>query len=309
MADKSFIENLRDARSGTKAEEERVSNIIKDWDDITGQFGEAYNAYRKNSGGRKALDKDDMRDAIRGFIKKAAVADGKWTQEQIDNSDYDETDFQEYGTKVLKDLVGEMGGMDFETYLDQHGSKEQKDTYKRVKEKEEAEKKDPVGQGAKKAFGAGLITLLGPAAWAGAQIGYFQDKGQRENLKKIADEYDEKHRNALNDAFDMFENSDSYFAKQAERNKNAKPTDGGEKATGTETTTDNSGDTVTFSLPRGNDPNYRGFGQKLVDLGLATDNGLWGENGDVAYYTKQLNNQGIYGNLPIGKNITLTRRK
>lgn len=308
MADKSFIEILRGARSDTKEEEERVNNVVKEWNDITDQFGKEYNNYRKNSDGRKALNSSDLNDAIRTFVKKAAVADGKWTQEQIDNSDYDETDFQEYGTQVLKDLVGENGGSDFETYLRKHGSKEQKDTYKRVKEKEEAEKKDPVGQGAKKAFGAGLTALLGPAAWAGAQIGYFQDKGQRENLKKIADEYDKKHRNALNDAFDMFENSDSYFAKQAELNKNAKPTDGGKTAAST-ATTDNSGDTVTFSLPRGNDPNYRGFGQKLVDLGLATDNGLWGENGDVAYYTKQLNNQGIYGNLPIGRNITLKRRK
>ena len=260
MADKSFIENLRGARSDAKKEEERVSNVIKEWNDITDQFGQEYNNYRKNSGGRKALNSSVLNDTIRTFVKKAAVADGKWTQEQIDNGDYDETDFQEYGTQVLKDLVGE-NGSDFESYLDKHGSKEQKDTYKRVKEKEEAEKKDPVGQGAKKAFGAGLITLLGPAAWAGAQIGYLQDKGQRENLQKIVDEYNDKHKNALYDAFDMFVNSDKYFEKQAEREKNAKPTDGGETAAST-ATTDNSGDTVTFSLPRGNDPNYRGFGQK-----------------------------------------------
>lgn len=54
------------------------------------------------------------------------------------------------------------------------------------------------------------------------------------------------------------------------------------------------------------------FGQKIIDLGLATDNGLWGDNGDVAYYTQQLWDQGALdenGNLRIGKTITLRKRK
>ncbi|MCM1218206.1 MAG: hypothetical protein NC548_27285 [Lachnospiraceae bacterium] len=51
------------------------------------------------------------------------------------------------------------------------------------------------------------------------------------------------------------------------------------------------------------------FGQVIVNLGLKTSHGLWGADGDVAYYTKQLNEQGIYGNIPIGATIKLTRRK
>lgn len=30
------------------------------------------------------------------------------------------------------------------------------------------------------------------------------------------------------------------------------------------------------------------FGQKIIDSGLATEHGLWGEDGDVAYYARQL---------------------
>lgn len=30
------------------------------------------------------------------------------------------------------------------------------------------------------------------------------------------------------------------------------------------------------------------LGQKIIDAGLATDNGLWGDNGDVAYYANQM---------------------
>lgn len=50
------------------------------------------------------------------------------------------------------------------------------------------------------------------------------------------------------------------------------------------------------------------FGQVIVNLGLATKHGLWGDNGDVNYYNAQLNEQGIYGNIPIGTTIKLRKR-
>lgn len=50
------------------------------------------------------------------------------------------------------------------------------------------------------------------------------------------------------------------------------------------------------------------FGQVIVNLGLKTSHGLWGPDGDVVYYTKQLNEQGITGNIPIGTTIKLTPR-
>ena len=51
------------------------------------------------------------------------------------------------------------------------------------------------------------------------------------------------------------------------------------------------------------------FGQVILDLGLNTSHGLWGADGDVQYYTEQLHQQGIYGNIPIGTTIYLTPRK
>ena len=55
------------------------------------------------------------------------------------------------------------------------------------------------------------------------------------------------------------------------------------------------------------------FGQVILDLGLNTDKGLWGADGDVAFYNEQLKNQGIWpdgqlGNIPIGTTIKLQRR-
>lgn len=47
------------------------------------------------------------------------------------------------------------------------------------------------------------------------------------------------------------------------------------------------------------------FGQVIVNLGLKTSHGLWGPDGDVAYYTAQL---GIAGNIPIGTKLKFKRR-
>ena len=50
------------------------------------------------------------------------------------------------------------------------------------------------------------------------------------------------------------------------------------------------------------------FGRVIMNMGLADGRNLWGPDGDVAYYTKQLNDQGIYGNIPVGTTIKLRRR-
>lgn len=73
---------------------------------------------------------------------------------------------------------------------------------------------------------------------------------------------------------------------------------------GTEGSSD---DIVEFSYVPGDT-----FGQKILDLGLATDKGLWGDDGDVAFYTQQLRDQGALderGNVILGKTWKLKRRK
>lgn len=67
------------------------------------------------------------------------------------------------------------------------------------------------------------------------------------------------------------------------------------------------------SSPKNNSVTYKykkgdTFGQVIVDLGLESGCGLWGAGGDVEYYTNQLHEQGIYGNIPVGATITLTMR-
>lgn len=64
--------------------------------------------------------------------------------------------------------------------------------------------------------------------------------------------------------------------------------------------------TITYTYKPGDT-----FGQVITDLGLTTDAGLWGQDGDVAYYTQQLVDQGALdrnGNIPVGTTIQLRKR-
>lgn len=74
-----------------------------------------------------------------------------------------------------------------------------------------------------------------------------------------------------------------------------------------EETTDD-GETIEYTYKPGDT-----FGQVIKDLGLESGNGLWGDNGDVNYYTQQLIDQGIWEdgiahNIPIGTTIKLKAR-
>ena len=63
-------------------------------------------------------------------------------------------------------------------------------------------------------------------------------------------------------------------------------------------------DTIYFKYMPGDT-----LGNVIKELGLQTDKGLWGPDGDVEYYTKQLREQGINGNIPTDRIIKLQKRK
>lgn len=84
-----------------------------------------------------------------------------------------------------------------------------------------------------------------------------------------------------------------------------------EKASGSKA--DSKEDVIEYTYKPGDT-----FGQVITDLGLKTSNGLWGPNGDVEYYTKQLEDQlwksgvwpsGERQNIPVGTTIKLRKRK
>lgn len=306
----AFIDTLRETQKYTQDDTERRSNIVKEWNDLSEQFTNSYNSYLKNTG-RKEISDLTAREKLRDFIGRAGVEDGKWSSDDYSNSNYDEYDFQEYGTQTIKDLFGENGAMDFGAYVEKYGNADQKKTYERLNREQSTGEKVARGVGASLIPGA--LNVMGPLGWASAAFGFGAaanaDSKSRKSLSDLKEKYVKEHNGAINTAFDAFENADKYLAN---RDKVSTGTGGGSQSNTTDGSSDTTSEEVTFTLPRANDPSYRGFGQKIVDLGLATNKGLWGSDGDVQFYTKQLYDQGALdanGNLKIGVPIRLKRRK
>lgn len=306
----AFIDTLRETQKYTQDDTERRSNIVKEWNDLSEQFTNSYNSYLKNTG-RKEISDLTAREKLRDFIGRAGVEDGKWSSDDYSNSNYDEYNFQEYGTQTIKDLFGENGAMDFGAYVEKYGNADQKKTYERLNREQSTGEKVARGVGASLIPGA--LNVMGPLGWASAAFGFGAaanaDSKSRKSLSELKEKYVKEHNGAINTAFDAFENADKYLAN---RDKVSTGTGGGSQSNTTDGSSDTTSEEVTFTLPRANDPSYRGFGQKIVDLGLATNKGLWGSDGDVQFYTKQLYEQGAVdknGNLKIGVPIKLRRRR
>lgn len=117
---------------------------------------------------------------------------------------------------------------------------------------------------------------------------------ERGNLRSGSYRYQDANGNWYNDQVTS-EELDEYY-------KNKKPKEGVK-----EKTKENPEDYIEFTYNPGDT-----FGQKILDLGIATNNGLWGDNGDVAYYTQQLIDGGYLdgnGNVKLGVPIRLKKRK
>lgn len=298
----SFIDTYRNVRETEKTDKEDLENYGKALDDYVA----GYNKGKKKS---ETKTRADLEDAI----KRLGVAEGSLTKDSSTG------DIARYGIGILDDLNND-SEIDFGTYVNEKGTKEQREAwdslneayskangYKPTKQKAPDNWFEAIGNGiasGAEGLGKGISAIFETPYWA--RVGANAGKWQR-TVNAMQGDYEAYNKSLANNKYSFLDDPDKYIkaATSKEEGSGDKASDSGSDSG----STSSSNDTVEFTLTKANDPNYKGFGQKLVDLGLATDNGLWGENGDVAYYTKQLNNQGIYGNLPIGKKITLTRRK
>lgn len=127
----------------------------------------------------------------------------------------------------------------------------------------------------------------------------FNDEDISNLLQRVRDRYNSENKSESSD-------------KSNSASGNSSNSEGQSGATTNDTSNDNSSaEVIEYTYKPGDN-----FGQVIKNLGLESGNGLWGENGDVAYYTKQLVDQGLWanngnrpGNIPIGTTIKLTRRK
>lgn len=311
----SIVEDMRGNRQAQKNAEKQQDETIRGWEDRLNGVAKRLVA-RENAAGNK-IDIEDARTMIRDFVKESAVAEGKYSREQIDNGEFDDLDMQEYGSGLLDEAFSNVGSRD-----------------SAAKEYIKESITNPSFQkGLSGIHGSNILNLFSPTPLGkaihngflfGATEGLVKDvKSLNKNINEY---YEKKNKDAFDEGFDLIKNYRKYMtspdAKKASADiteksgddaggSNGKKNKASKKSSDDETTDEE----VTFTLTA-NDPKYRGFGQKLVDLGLATDNGLWGENGDVKFYEKQLADQDAinivgdhYGNLKTGIPIKLRKRK
>ncbi len=305
----SFLDELNANRSrqieDRIAKEEAAAadkSSIDNFNKAVGTYLDNYSDWAKKNNGKFAKSsRGDIEKRIRNFVKTSGMNDGELTDKSS------EAEIARYGAKFLNDLSGlkEDGSeYTFKDYLNKYGTDKEKEAAGRqlgaIAVMEKYRKRREEGY-------QGDMTDDDKMILNNAESSRDSDMKWLNSAKT---QYGTWQETNSNDLYDIFENYENYMPAKKGEAATEKASATTKTASDGKTTT--TSDTVTFTLPRANDPNYRGFGQKIVDLGLATDNGLWGSNGDVQFYTKQLYEQGALdknGNLKIGVPIKLRRRK
>lgn len=293
------IRNQQIEDRAAKAEAEaRDKSDIESYDKAVNTYLDKYTNWAKNNNGKFAgSSRADIEKRIRDFVKTSGAADGQLTKDSSD------ADVARYGAGFLNSLSGlkEDGSeYTFKDYLEKYGDSETKSAAIRQLDamdilRKYRDNQDGMTDSEKERLSNANATRDKDMRWLGS----------------ARTQYNTWQKSNSDELYDIFENYETYMPKKKESNNTTEQTSTATTG-GSGSTAAASDDEVTFQLDRANDPNYKGFGQKIVDLGLATDKGLWGSNGDVAFYTKQLYDQGALdanGNLKIGVPIKLKRRK
>lgn len=301
----SFIEDLRKAQQDEADARQQESDIINSYNNRLDSAATLYKDYYKIYGLGNLSDSEAQRK-LREFIYKNGIEDGKWK-----NEDYDELEFQKYGSELLDKLFD--GAQSFDDYVKKNGSKSVQRTYDSVKSRKE----NPGAFAGKLALGG---TVLGAAAAGGPAMFYpaagvfgagaMIDKKNQGTLDDMYTDYQKSEANVYDNAFKLVENYDKYSGSAAKNKKEAAATEETASDTSASNGSDEEteGEEITYTYKPGDT-----FGQVIMNLGLNTEKGLWGDDGDVAFYDKQLWEQGapdpVTGNIPVGTTIKLRRRK
>lgn len=310
----SLLNELRATRNqliedrAAKAEAEaKDKSDIDSYNKAVNTYLDKYTDWAKNNNGKFAgSSRDDIEKRIRNFVLSSGTADGQLTDKSS------EADIARYGAGFLNSLSGlkdDGSEYTFNDYLREYGDDETKSAAARQLHamnilRKYRDDQDAMTDDDKARLNDANATRDRDMKWLGS----------------ARTRYNTWQKSNNDELYDIFENYETYMPKKEEPSNTTKQEGPGNTTQQTTTTTTNgndstaaaSDDVVTFQLDRANSPNYKGFGQQIIDLGLATDKGLWGSDGDVQFYTKQLYDQGALdasGNLKIGVPIRLKRRK
>lgn len=298
----------------------------------TGKYlGNLYNAYNdaRQKRGDGTIEYDAFVDKINDFIGQMGVAEGKWSEDEYKNKSYNQNAFNAYANALTPALFGYDANAEkpwdaFKDYTDAMDD-ETKAAFNRISSNaiepnwsSEALKKRTderfsddtnVGDYVMDFFGT-AGDYIGSGAAAIWNSPYTYGDNYKKDLEKVS-KYAQSRDMATADILDNYQD---YIAKARDAQKMSSESGSGSGSGSTGSTSGSSfsdnvseGDYVTFTYKPGDT-----FGQKIVDLGLATKNGLWGTDGDVNFYTRQLIEQGALddnGNVKLGQTFKLRRRK
>lgn len=295
-----------------------------------GQYlGNLYGAYNeaRQKRGDGVVDYDTFVNKTNDFIGQMGVAEGKWTEDEYKNKSYDKNAFNSYANALMPALVGydasDNTSLDrYKDYTD-NMDEDTKAAYERLnkyqynlpgswaKRNEERYKDDmnivDYVSDSVASLGDEISTTLNWYGNAPYKAGGNYDK----DIKKLEDYTSSRNASTA----DILDNYEDYIAKARDAQKMSSGSSSGSGSSSSTSTGSGSpfsddvseGEYVTFSYKPGDS-----FGQKIVDLGLATNNGLWGADGDVNFYTRQLIDQDALdanGNVKLGQTFKLRKRK
>lgn len=313
MEDNSFINNYKDAYSQKTQAKRNSADKAQENGSLLEEYFNIYNAAVKNRGG-KAITREKFDSKFADMVGRMGIADNKWSQDDYDKKTYkDNDDYESYANDVLKTIMkkdansapdevkealSRLHAHDSSQWgwdaISQRSNERRTDDYNIL---------DTIGSNFADigdTIGSGFATVMN------APYNISQKQKDLDTL--------ERHNSQVNDtAIAMFDDFDNYYNEYVKsKANNTNSTEEGKNSSGSATSNnETTNEDITFTI-KSNDPSYKGFGQKIVDLGLATDKGLWGSDGDVQFYTKQLYDQGAVdsrGNLKVGVPITLKKRK
>ena len=283
----AWLDNYRTSISEDRENAIATEKANKRYDDAISEYVKKYSSWAKQNGGKYADSSvEDLTARVKDMAYKSGLYDGVLKEDSSDR------DIAEYGANFMQNLMGkkdDWSDMTFNEYLKIWGTKEEKEAYDRRKRAVEGDR--------------GAYDTWNSPFTKSYNRDLFNDDTKK--LSKAETAFDKFNKQWDTDSYTIFENYEEDFAKKKASEKTSKKGSDNKTTTPAEASDE---DTVTIVANQ----DGKGFAQRLLDNGLATDHGLWGNDGDVAFYTKQLYDQGALdarGNLRIGVPIKLKRRK
>lgn len=350
MITSNFMNQLRESQKQSQNETKAANNSQFDWSANEGAFYNIYNEARQ-ARGEDPIDYNDFTWKTHDFIGRMGVADGKWTQEDFDNRNYSDKDYDAYANELMGTLFGgydpvqgsgtwsASNGTNHPPVYDSVRStdtmdSETKAAYERMKKYGYANNWTPDAINERMTdrmsdnssvnwldYGADALAYVGDWIGSGAAALWnapYNMQGYYNDMSTVKAWEDKQKSNAV----DMLDNYEAYIAQYEENKKKNDSSDNSDSAENGSAEGSNSstpsGDAFSDDVSEGETVSYvykpgDTFGQVVLDLGLGTGNGLWGTDGDVAFYNKQLWEQNaidpVTGNIPIGTVIKLRKRK